>query len=363
MAQEHFIRFLEEASAQVNETIFKSDVIEYLQPEHIKQGVLAYLERPSKRLRPAVLQMACGCVGGDVSKSLHAAAGVELFHTWTLVHDDVIDNDDLRRGDQTVHKLMEERAHADLHIGEPLAKNYGRDIAILSGDVQHGWCTVLFIDCVLRGSVEPRVVLAILRYLHTHVLNLLVYGEVLDVQFGLQKRDISGITESEVINMLWLKTGVLYEFASMAGAMIGKNSPNMEDPDIQAMKNFTGNCGIAFQLQDDILGITGDEKRLGKPVGSDIREGKKTTVLLHALQNASSSEFSKITSVIGRKDATQQDIEDVKNLLITLNGIEYTKSLARDYLTRAAPYLDRFPESEYKELLKEWADYMINREF
>lgn len=356
-----FKLYLETTSQTVSDFILNHDIIEYLQPEHIKKSVLSYLKRPSKRLRPAMLLMSCGSVGGDEQRALSAAAGVELFHTWTLVHDDVIDNDELRRGKPTVHKLMETAAKKELKLSDELAADYGRDIAILAGDVQHGWCNTLFIDCALHDGIDPKVILAIIRHLQTHVLNMLVYGEVLDVQFGLQNRNISSIREQEVVHMLWLKTGILYEFSSMAGAMIGLNTADFDNPLVQAIKNFTGKCGIAFQLQDDILGIVGNEKLLGKPVGSDIREGKKTTIVLHSLQNADKIQSAKILNVLGSRDATEQDILDVKNLFIELNGVEYTKKLAEKNINEAMPHLDLLPSSKYKNLLAEWAQFMINR--
>ncbi|MBD3290073.1 hypothetical protein GF337_14800 [candidate division KSB1 bacterium] len=358
-----FKAYLERTSEKVSDFILNHDIIEHLKPEHIKQAVLTYLQRPSKRLRPAMLLMSCCLTGGDEKKALGAAAGVELFHTWTLVHDDVIDNDTLRRGEPTVHRLMETAAMDEMNLSPELARDYGRDIAILAGDVQHGWCNTLFIDCALRDGNDPRTILTIIRHLQTYVLNMLVYGEVLDVQFGLQNNDILSIEEDDVVNMLWLKTGILYEFSSMAGAMIGKNTSDINDPVVQSIMKFTGKCGIAFQLQDDILGIVGDEKVLGKPVGSDIREGKKTTILLHALRNASKQQMAKIISVLGDKNASDENILKVKQLLIDLKGVEYTKNLAHEYINQALPYLDDLPENKYKQLLQQWAYFMINRSF
>ncbi len=363
MTRESFLAYLSQSSDKVNKFLFDSDVVDYLKPDHIKRAVLSYLQRPSKRLRPAVLLMSCGCVNGDENKAIGAAAGVELFHTWTLVHDDVIDNDHLRRGEPTVHKQMEKVGRDELNLNPQLARDYGRDIAILSGDVQHGWCITSFIDCALTNGMDPHVILAIIRHLQTHVLNMLVYGEVLDVQFGLRQQDIENIDEQDVIHMLWLKTGILYEFASQAGAMIGLNTTDLKHPLVNAVKEFTSNCGIAFQLQDDILGIVGDEKRLGKPVGSDIREGKKTTILLQALKNATSEQKKTLLTTIGNKTCSDKDIENVKQLLLDLNGVEYTRQLAQRYLDKALPHLDQLDESKYKDLLLAWADFMIQREF
>jgi len=363
MPNKEFLNFLEVTSKKVSDYILNSDIIDYLKPDHIKESVLAYLKRPSKRLRPAILLLSCGSVGGDEEKAISAAAGVELFHTWTLVHDDVIDNDDLRRGQATVHRMMKEKGLHEMNLSESKAAEYGRDIAILAGDVQHGWSTALFIDCAMKHGVHPNVVLTILRYLQTYILNMLLYGEVLDVQLSLQKKDISLITEEDIIYMLWLKTGVLYEFSSIAGAMIGKNTEDLHDMEIQALKHFTGNCGIAFQLQDDILGLIGDEKILGKPVGSDIREGKKTTILLHALQHASKIQREKLLQIIGNQDATAEEFEAVKQILIDLGGVKYTNHLAQKYIRKALPNLEVLPENRYKRWLKDWAEFMIDRNF
>jgi geranylgeranyl diphosphate synthase, type I len=363
MAQEDFFSYLKSTSQKVTDYLLNSNVIPYLKPEHIKLSVLSYIKRSSKRLRPAVLLLSCGSVGGDEEKAIGAAAGVELFHTWTLVHDDVIDNDNLRRGEPTVHKHMEELAKKEFLLSDQLAKDYGRDIAILTGDVQHGWCVNAFIDCAFQNGIDSKVILTIIQHLQSYVLNMLVYGEVLDVQLGLRNRDIMSIHETEIIHMLWLKTGVLYEFSSLAGAMIGKNSSDMKDPEVIAITEFTKNCGIAFQLQDDVLGVTGDQNLLGKPVGSDIREGKKTTILLQALKNASSSQKKKILDTLGNKAATEQDIEDVKQLFIDLKGIEYTTNLAQDYINKALPQLNHLPDTRYKRLLSDWANFMIDRKF
>jgi geranylgeranyl diphosphate synthase type I len=163
--------------------------------------------------------------------------------------------------------------------------------------------------------------------------------------------------------MLWLKTGILYEFAGLAGAMIGKDTADIKDSGVQAVKSFTGKCGIAFQLQDDILGILGDEKVLGKPVGSDIREGKKTTIVLEALKNANEEQREAILKSLGNPDCSEDDIKLVKTLFVDLNGIEHTRNLALNYIKEALPHLEKIKDSYYRMLLYEWADYMVNRDF
>ena len=162
---------------------------------------------------------------------------------------------------------------------------------------------------------------------------------------------------------MWKKTGVFYEFSGKAGAMLGLNSMDVDHHLVKALSSFTGNCGIAFQLQDDILGIIGDEDILGKPVGSDIREGKRTLILCHAYKNADDKQRNDIINIFGNRYVNDADIKYAKKLLIDLDGIEYAKQMARSYVEKSMVHLDRLPESKYRDLLSMWAEYMIEREF
>jgi len=312
--------------------------------------------------------MSCGSVNDSIDESvvIPAAAGVEVFHTWTLVHDDLIDNDSMRRGKPSVHCEIEALCQNKLHFNESHAKEYGRSVAILAGDMMQAWSIKLFASLADNGFIDAAVALKLIMILETEIISNLIYGETLDVRYGYgfhEIEDLLKLKEDEIINMLWLKTGVLYSFSAMAGAMIGKNITDDKDPVVSALKGFASACGTAFQLQDDILGITGDEKLLGKPVGSDIREGKKTTILLEALRNASPQQRNYLSSVVGNRAAVPEDIEKTKSLLIELNGVDYTKQLARKFIKNAIPHLDIIKESQYKHLLLLWANYMIERDF
>ena len=175
-----------------------------------------------------MLLWSCGAVGGDESIALPAAAGVEMFHTWTLVHDDLIDNDDLRRGGPTVHKLGEAFARDKLGYSEEKSREYGRDLAVLTGDSQHGWTISLFCECANAPGVDARVVIDIIYHLESYVVNTLIEGETLDVQYA--RTPIEQLTRDDIVHMLWMKTGVLYEFAARAGAMLGLNTSDAEHP-------------------------------------------------------------------------------------------------------------------------------------
>jgi geranylgeranyl diphosphate synthase type I len=352
---------LENRERWVTSFLNSDEFKDWFQPSQLREAVYSYVHRAGKRLRPAVLLLACGAVGGDEKEAIPAAAAVEIFHTWTLVHDDLIDNDEKRRGGYTVHAQCSRTAKEEMSYTDSQAKDYGRDVAVLAGDVQQGWSVSLLCDCSLKGKVKPEVTLTLIHMLESYVLNTLVSGETLDILFARQP--VESFEPEQIIDMLWRKTGALYEFCAKAGAMIGLDTTDANDERVLALSNFTGKCGTAFQLQDDILGIVGDEKQLGKPVGSDIREGKRTTVIYYAFKNASAQQRERLLSILGNQAASEEQIREATGLLVQLGGISETKRMAKRIIEEACTNLDVLPESKHKNLLLAWADFMISREF
>ena len=355
------LKELSKRERQVNEYFRQPRFREWFRPEDLRDAVFAYLERPAKRLRPAVLLWSCGAVGGDEESVLPAAAGVEMFHTWTLVHDDLIDNDDLRRGGPTVHKLAAEFALDKLAYDKEKSAEYGRNLAVLTGDSQHAWTTSLFCECAIKAGIDPKVVIDIIYYLESHVVNTLIEGETLDVQYA--RMPIEKLSSEDIVHMLWMKTGVLYEFAARAGAMLGLNSSDDSDQRVAALSRFASRCGTAFQLQDDILGLTGKESQLGKPIGSDVREGKKTTIVYFALKSASEQDRRVLLSALGSRDASASDVQKATELMVSLGAVQRTAEMALEHIDKALPELEVLPDSHYKDLLAAWAHFMIDREF
>ncbi|MEK7399018.1 MAG: polyprenyl synthetase family protein [Candidatus Poribacteria bacterium] len=330
-------------------------------PKHIHDSVYSYLRYGGKALRPSVLLFACGAVGGDESKMIPAASAVEIFHTWTIVHDDIIDRDHKRRGGPTVHEEFRQRAIEEFGYNEADAQHYGTSIAILAGDMQQGWSVSMLSELALNNGVHPRLVLYLISDFEMRVQGELIEGQVMDIQYS--KEPIKNLSEDQIMQVMWKKTGVLYEFSGKAGAMLGLDTLDTEHPFVKAILSFTGKCGTAFQLQDDILGIVGDETKLGKPIDSDIREGKRTIIVCHAFKNANDDQKRKLSNVIGNQQANEDEINAARQLLVELDGIEYTKRLAKKYVEDSLSYLDIIPQSKYKDLLLLWADYMIERKF
>jgi geranylgeranyl diphosphate synthase type I len=356
-----FFKELEKREKWVTGYLCSKEFENWFHPEHLKEAVYSYVHRAGKRLRPAVLLISCGAVGGREEDAIPAAAAVEMFHTWTLVHDDLIDNDDKRRGGHTVHTQASLTAKQDLKYTDSQAKDYGRDIAVLAGDVQQGWAVSLLCDCSLKRNVKPEITLTLIKMLESYVLNTLVSGETLDIQFA--KKRIESFDAERILDMLWRKTGALYEYSAKAGAMIGLSTTDAQDKRVKALSAFTSKCGTAFQLQDDILGIVGNEKQLGKPIGSDIREGKRTTIIYYAFKKASSAQKKRLEDVLGKPEAANVEIHEIIQLLEQLGGISETKRLAEKIIKEACSELEALPDSPYKSLLLAWADFMITREF
>lgn len=354
---------IEKRAKLIQDYVLSDTYVQRFAPEDMQEAVTIYFRSGGKRLRPAVLLFACGAVGGDESKAISAAAAVEIFHTWTLVHDDIIDRDALRRGQPTVHEYFYQKSLRNDHLrsNRAEARHYGVSVAILAGDVQHGWGISLMTELTTRYGIDPMVTLALIDTLDTYVLTTLVDGELLDVQQS--KMPIEELSEADIEEMQWKKTGALYDFCGKAGAAIGLNTSDFSHPLIEAISNFTSACGAAFQLQDDILGILGNEKLLGKPIGSDIREGKRTLIVRSAYRKATTEQRKFINRILGNENATPDEIAEITSLLVDLGGVETAKERAKVYLQKAERYLEKVPPSSYRELLADWAKLMTEREF
>lgn len=327
---------------------------------HLGEAVGHYVQQPGKGLRSSILLMCCGATGGAEQSAVPAAAAVELFHVWTLVHDDIIDQDDRRRGRPTVHAEFAKRAKHDLRLNDSAAAHYGLTQALLAGDIQQGWSAALLTETATEYGVDATLALHLIAELFGRVEAHLVDGEALDVQFSLQEP--ASVTEADILDMMRKKTGVLYAFAATAGACIGLNSWQPDDPVVRGLTGFARNCGLAFQLQDDVLGIVGDAAATGKPVGADIREGKRTLIVMEALRNASPAQRTEILAVLGNRNAHDEQVASATRLLQDLGGVAHARSLARTYIDRAHSSLAQIHRQPYRQLLHAVADFVLARE-
>lgn len=328
-------------------------------PQDIHDALFSYLQRRGKALRPLLLLLCCGAMGGDEDQALPAAAAVEVFHTWTLVHDDIIDRDDTRRGHPTVHAMYRNHAIAAHGHTEPDAAHYGNTVAILAGDLQQAWTYGLLADLAKRDVPLP-LVLELMEKVANELTPSLMEGEMLDVQYSLMP--VEALDEDRILRMLTLKTGTLLEFAGWCGARLGLGLAPDAEHLADKLGRFASLCGTAFQLRDDLLGLTANEERLGKPVGSDIREGKRTLIVYKALHRAAPLERELLLSTLGKSDASPADIDRVLQILFSTGACDAVAGLARGYVERALGLLDSLPANEYSELLRAWALFLLARE-
>ncbi|MFH1722589.1 MAG: polyprenyl synthetase family protein [Candidatus Altiarchaeota archaeon] len=309
--------------------------LEVADPE-IRKMLLHTFEAGGKRVRPALVLLSAECVGCDSNKLLSAAAAVELLHTFTLVHDDIMDKDLGRRGRPTVHAL------------------WGEEIGIVVGDTLYSASFQALVDSRKAvGDCTP--VLDALEVL-TSANSELQEGQIHDVFF----EDRVDVNVDEYLDMVKKKTGVLMEASTKIGAILGGGTKEQ----VEALGDYGRNVGIAFQIQDDILDMVADQEKLGKRVGSDLREGKRSIIILHALANASDQQKEKIHSVLGLgDDATEEQVHEVVKLFKEINSIEYARDLAKDLGEKAKKSLGPIEDGQAKEALCSLADFIINREF
>ncbi|HEX3386318.1 MAG TPA: polyprenyl synthetase family protein, partial [Mucilaginibacter sp.] len=232
-----------------------------LHPAELYEPIKYILSLGGKRMRPALLLMACDLFGGDTNKALPPALAIEVFHNFTLMHDDIMDNAPLRRGKITVHE------------------RWNRNVAILSGDV------MLVESYKLMMQVHPNLLGQVLS-----IFNNTAVGVCEGQQFDMEFEQRNDVHIDEYINMIRLKTAVLLGGALKIGAVIG----GAGEQDAALLQTFGEQLGVAFQLQDDILDVYGDPEKFGKQVGGDILSNKKTFLLIKALELANAEQAAEL---------------------------------------------------------------------
>jgi octaprenyl-diphosphate synthase len=279
-----------------------------------------------KRVRPAVLLMAARLGGYEGERAILYAAVVEFIHTATLVHDDIIDDSDLRRGRLAVHS------------------RWGNDITVLLGDY-------LYIKSMALALTHDA--LEIIRLLCDVTLRM-IEGEL----YQLTKNGDADITEEEHFDIIRRKTAYLFGGCAQIGGMLGRVSGERE----QALREYGFNLGIAFQLVDDLLDFTGDAVALGKPIGADLREGKMTLPLIHLLQQEDEEGAQIVRDIISNRTVAQEQWDRLLRTLKEHRSIDYAYKRAVDFAERAKKPLHAFPPSSERDALLALPDYVLSRD-
>jgi octaprenyl-diphosphate synthase len=279
-----------------------------------------------KRLRPALVLLASKLCGYHEYPAIRLGAVVELIHTATLVHDDIIDGAETRRG----------RPSANLR--------WGNHMSVLAGD----WLYMQAFNVALAERNFKILDLLI------GVTQVMVEGELLQLTH-LHKMDV---TEEEYLELADRKTACLFSTCLRLGALIAGRSEQEE----AKLGAFGTNLGLAFQLIDDILDFTSSEEILGKPIGSDLREGKITLPLIYLLQKCSAAEAEKVSQVLEEGSYESVPFADVMDLIERYGTLEAAREKARRFAETARCSLDIFPDSQYKDALRSLAEFIVERE-
>lgn len=350
---------LRKIAESIDQLLAKDEFPFSIRPDYLADAVRAYPVRGGKRLRPALLIWSCGLLGGDEEKALYPAAAVEVYHNWTLVHDDIIDRDDTRRGMPTAHVQLAAELQKRFQLSPEQAARSGEDFAILAGDLQQGWANDLLLRSTEHG-VSAEVAVALSRNLQKLANRELICGEALDIEFSL--RELSELHPDSLRRMLSGKTSALLEFCTEAGGMIALDECNPEREEIVRLGEFAHAAGIAFQLRDDHLGIFGDFQSLGKPLGNDLREGKATILLLETMRMANAADREELQSLIGLPEYTTETLNRVRRIMRDSGAVAATAAEAAHLAEQARNILRGFPDNACRQNMLDLINFLINRE-
>ncbi len=349
-----FSQELGRAAALVDAMLAAETLPAGVEPEYLRQAVPDYPARGGKRLRAALIRWCCAAVGGDPESAAPAMLAVELYHNWTLVHDDIIDGDETRRGRPACQVLLATAGRERLGLEPEAAAAFGRHQAMLAGDIQHGWAVA-----ALLRTPQPAVALALAAKLCGELTPALISGEALDVEFACR----AAVPAAEIEHMNRLKTGALLEFAATAGAMIGLGTVDTGAPQVQTLASFAADCGLAFQLQDDILGVFGDQARLGKPIGADLREKKQTMLIAKALELIPADRRGPLLAAWGNRGLDAAGLAAARREIEACGALGLTMDRIRELAAAAHAALDAgLPPGPWRRLLHDWADFVTQRD-
>ena len=303
-----------------------------------------------KRVRAAFMYWGYKAAGGrDDDKIIEASMSIELTNIFLLIHDDIIDRDDFRHGVPTIHKRYEKLARQFYKQTDPV--HFGDSMALVVGDM----AAAAGNEIIFNSKFSPERILKALDKLQ-NIVSVTVGGELMDVVLEARRK----ATEKEILKVHENKTakytveGPLHLGALLAGA---------DQKILSILSAYAIPVGIGFQIQDDILGVFGNEKKLGKPVGSDLRKGVQTLLVTKAIENGNRQQRSWIRSKMGNPEAGAQDLEIFKKIVTDTGSLEYSRGLSRKLLEQGKKAIEKSSlPKDAKDFMTGMADYLMNRE-
>ncbi len=279
-----------------------------------------------KRLRPVLSMLSCEAVNGDIIKVIPLSIACELTHNFTLVHDDIMDKSKMRRGMPSVHM------------------RYGEPTAILAGDLLF---TKSF-ESMHKTPVDAKTFKNV-EYGLIDCVREISEGQQLDMDF--EERKI--VSEDEYLEMIRKKTAVFFQYASEAGAILGGGTHEQSN----ALNQYGLNLGLGFQIWDDYLDISSNLETLGKDIGNDIRNGKKTLIACHSLNNAAGEDKKVLDEIFGNLKATDEQVKKAHGIFKKTGSIDYAKNKAEEFCENAKKSLEILPDTDAKKILTNLVEY------
>lgn len=315
--------------------------------EFLKDFVLS----SGKRIRPILFCCGYFVAGGDDKKNiLKTSISMELIHSYLLIHDDIIDRDDFRHGDASMHKKYNKKYKCVL--GRDECNHFGTSMAIIAGDLASSFGHKILADSEFPSREKLRAIFEMNK-----IISNTIVGEAMDVALVLKEK----YCMKDIIGMHIYKTakytieGPLYLGAILAGA---------EGEYLNSLSKYAVPLGVAYQIQDDMIGVFGDEKKIGKPVGSDIKEGKKTLLLLKAYEHGSDEQKKILDASIGRKNVTPGEVEKVREIIEKTGSLDFSKKEIQKLKDEALNNLEKIKmDEDYKIFFRDFADMLVKREY
>lgn len=275
---------------------------------------------------------------------------IEFVHAFFLIHDDIMDRDSLRRGGPTMHKLYED-------VGTKMKmkdqKHFGNSMGILVGDLAQALAFEIVAESMIPNEIKPHILQII-----TERVNSTIFGQVHDILLA----DLESYTENDILMVQNLKTA-RYTFDTPV--LIGASLADASKDEIKNLNGYSIPAGIAFQIRDDILGMFGDKKKTGKSANSDIKEGKRTFLIHHALKHGNSKQLKVIHKYLGKDDLEQDEADMIRQVVIDTGSLDYSKRLTEIYVEKALKSLNKlnkYNQTSGWKFLDAVAKYMVVRD-
>ncbi|OIR20398.1 MAG: hypothetical protein BEU04_00940 [Marine Group III euryarchaeote CG-Bathy1] len=285
-----------------------------------------------KRLRPIMAALTCEIVGGEPERAIPYATALETIHNFTLVHDDVMDDDDLRHGVDACHVV------------------YGLPTAINAGDALFAYSFEMITDTDVKSDVKNNLIKHVAR-----TVREIAEGQQMDMDF----ENMEYVSSEEYLKMIELKTAILFGAAAYGGALIG----GTEEEEANKLRDMAISIGLGFQIWDDYLDATASEELLGKPSGSDIVQGKRTLLVIKALEKAEKEQGKRLQEILDNDNNENSDIIEAVKIMKETGALDECEKIALEHLEGAKKTLSKYPDSEARKDLEELLRFMVERKY